>query len=105
MSDLTCCSLNDFLHAMSDETREGLLNLLRDREMSVNELTEHFALTQPTISHHLGILRRACLVTTRRDGRQVFYRANPDCIVRGCCEIQTLFHLCVSMKVSQRGKR
>lgn len=91
MNRITCCSLDEFLVAMSDETRQHILALLRDREMSVSELTEHFALTQPTISHHLGILRRVRLVTARHDGRQIFYRANPDCVATCCREIQTRF--------------
>ena len=78
MNRIACCELDDFLAAMSDETREQILVLLRDREMSVNELTHHFVVTQPTISHHLTVLRRARLVSTRHDGRQVFHRANPE---------------------------
>ena len=91
MRRITCCELDEFLTAMSDETRQRILALLRDREMSVNEITEHLALTQPTISHHLGILRRARLVSARRDRRQIFYRANPDCVAECCREIQARF--------------
>lgn len=105
MSGLTCCKLEEFLAATSDETRQRILALLRDREMSVNGLTEHFAVTQPTISHHLGTLRRTRLVSAWRDGRQIFYRAIPDCVVECCREIQTRFNLPVATKMGKRGKR
>ena len=102
MNRIACCELDDFLAAMSDETREQILVLLRDREMSVNELTHHFTVTQPTISHHLAVLRRARLVSTRHDGRQVFYRANPECVAACCREIQTRFHLPIAAKQRNR---
>ncbi len=76
---------------MGDDTREQILVLLRDREMSVNDITQHFALTQPTISHHLAVLRHAHLVATRRDRQQILYRANPDCVVACCREICSRF--------------
>ncbi len=93
MNRISCCELDEFLAAMSDETRQHILALLRVREMSVSELTEHFVVTQPTISHHLAILRRAHLVNARREGRQTFYRANPECVAACCREIQTRFNL------------
>ncbi len=104
MTHITCCQLDEFLLAMSDETRQRILALLRDREMSVNELTEHFAVTQPTISHHLGILRRARLVSTRRDGQQIFYRANPECVAACCREIQTRFCIPDAAVAAKREK-
>lgn len=96
MSRITCCQLDEFLVAMSDETRQRILVLLREREMSVNEITEHFAVTQPTISHHLAILRCAGIVSTRRDGQQIFYRAHPDCVADCCREIERRFCFPVS---------
>jgi DNA-binding transcriptional ArsR family regulator len=91
MSNPTCCDLDDYLKAMSNETRQRILALLREREMSVDELNAHFAVTQPTISHHLAILRRAHLVSPRRAGRQTFYHANPDCVGECCREILNRF--------------
>ncbi|KPK09695.1 MAG: hypothetical protein AMJ56_10120 [Anaerolineae bacterium SG8_19] len=40
--------------------------------------------SQPTVSHHLGILREAGLVSTRREGKQVFYTLNQDAVAV-CC--------------------
>jgi DNA-binding transcriptional ArsR family regulator len=93
MDAVTCCDFDDFLRAMTDGTRQRILSLLQGREMSVSELNEHFAVTQPTVSHHLAILRRANLVIARRDGRQIFYRANPDCVAECCSEILARFKI------------
>jgi DNA-binding transcriptional ArsR family regulator len=54
--------------------------MLRDREMNVGEIVSHFELTQPTVSHHLGLLRRAGVVLARREGKHVYYRANRCCL-------------------------
>lgn len=91
MSSLTCCDLNEFLAAIADETRQHILALLGEREMSVSELSEQFAVTQPTISRHLAILRRAHLVIPRRQGQYIFYRANPACVAECCREIWDRF--------------
>lgn len=88
-----CCDLDDFVKAMADETRQRILVLLREREMSVTELNEHLAITQPTISHHLAILRRAHLVGLRHEGRWTFYRANPVCVAECCSEILDRFNI------------
>ena len=47
-------------------------------EMTVTGLTARFSVTQPAISQHLAVLRESGLVLPRREGRQVFYRADPN---------------------------
>jgi DNA-binding transcriptional ArsR family regulator len=74
----------DFCKALSDSTRQSILELLQEREMYVGEITAAFALSQPSISHHLGILRDAGVVTSRREGQSVFYSLNQE-NVRECC--------------------
>jgi ArsR family transcriptional regulator len=49
--------------------------------MNVSALCEVLELAQPTVSHHLGLLREARLVRTRREGKQVHYALNSDHIV------------------------
>ena len=93
MNDSRCCDFDDFVKVMADETRQRILTLLQTGEMSVSELKEHFVVTQPTISHHLALLRQANLVLTRRAGKQVFYRANPACIAECCGEILRRFKI------------
>jgi DNA-binding transcriptional ArsR family regulator len=47
--------------------------------------------TQPTVSHHLAILREAGLVHTRRDGRQIFYSLNQDAVAVCCGRLMRVF--------------
>lgn len=59
--------------ALSDPTRREILRLLGRRDMSVGEIVDKFAMSQPSISRHLAVLRSAGLVTARRDGQNVVY--------------------------------
>ncbi len=64
--------------ALGDPTRCAVYEKLASRELSVRELTDGFAVSQPAISQHLAVLRKAGLVSERRDGRNIYYRARPD---------------------------
>jgi ArsR family transcriptional regulator len=76
-----------FCKALSDETRQRILEILQaDGEKCVSDLVDLFDVSQPTISHHLHFLKQANLVTSRREGKQIYYRANQDNIVE-CCGI------------------
>ncbi|MCS7096159.1 MAG: metalloregulator ArsR/SmtB family transcription factor [Nitrososphaerota archaeon] len=67
--------------ALADPTRLRILMLLGIREMCVCEVMIALGLTQPTASHHLGILENAGLVKSRKEGKWVFYKiANPKLI-------------------------
>lgn len=80
MDEIGCCSYEDFAKALADETRQAILELLQEREMSVWEIAACFDQTQPTISYHLGLLRRAGLLVARREGKQVYYAVNRCCL-------------------------
>jgi DNA-binding transcriptional ArsR family regulator len=60
--------------AVSDPTRRGILDLLLVSECSVSDLVRPFRISQPAISQHLRILRKAGLVRVRRQGRERRYR-------------------------------
>lgn len=75
----------DFAKAMADETRQRVMRLLCCRWLCVGDIVHEMrGISQPTVSHHLGILREAGLVHVRRDGKQVFYSLNQD-EVAVCC--------------------
>jgi ArsR family transcriptional regulator, arsenate/arsenite/antimonite-responsive transcriptional repressor len=59
--------------ALSDPTRREILRMLGRRDMSVGEIVDKFAMSQPSISRHLAVLRSAGLVNARRDGQNVVY--------------------------------
>jgi len=80
MSDITCCRYEEFVRALANETRQAILGLLKERTMSVEEIVACFSLTQPTISHHLAVLRRARVVLAHREGQHVYYSANRCCL-------------------------
>src|SRR5215217_7374365 len=61
---------------LSDRTRLNLLMLLADGEKNVTNLCDSLRLPQPTVSHHLGLLRMSNVIGNRRDGKQVFYSLN-----------------------------
>src|SRR5690242_3106000 len=57
-----------FFKAMADESRLRIIGLLAQGERSVQDLAQALALKEPTVSHHLAILKRQGLVTARADG-------------------------------------
>ena len=64
--------------ALADPTRRGIYERLRRREHTVGELTELARVSQPAVSQHLRELRRARLVTDRREGRRRYYHASRE---------------------------
>ena len=77
--------------ALSDPTRAQLVYLLTNGEYSVNELSENVAVSVSTVSHHLAKLRAIRLVSTRREGNQIFYSIDDSHVAALFRE--ALFHL------------
>jgi ArsR family transcriptional regulator len=65
--------LSPIFKALSDPTRLRLLNLLCEGEVCVCFLSEALKLVQPTVSRHLAYLKRAGLVSARREGQWIHY--------------------------------
>lgn len=68
--------------ALADKTRLKILLLLDIREMCVCEIMVALNLTQPTASHHLGILESVGLVKDRREGKWVFYKLKNKNVIK-----------------------
>ena|ERR671930_439779 len=67
--------------ALADPTRVAIVNRLSQADcVCVCDLTEAFDLSQPTISHHLRILREAGLVEATRQGTWAYYRLVPEAV-------------------------
>ena len=81
----------EFCKTLADPTRQKILEMLLEKEITVSEIVDAFNLTQPTVSHHLEILARSGLVTSRKEGKQVFYRTNQDNVVRCCGMLMSKF--------------
>ncbi|HWI64059.1 MAG TPA: metalloregulator ArsR/SmtB family transcription factor [Symbiobacteriaceae bacterium] len=66
--------LQDFLKALASETRQAILLLFVDgQERTVGQIAEQVKLGQSTASEHLAILKRAGLLTARRQQKEVYY--------------------------------
>jgi ArsR family transcriptional regulator, arsenate/arsenite/antimonite-responsive transcriptional repressor len=65
-------------HALSDETRLGLLDQLKNGERCVCELTDAMKAGQSRLSFHLKVLKEAGLIVDRREGRWMYYSIDPD---------------------------
>jgi DNA-binding transcriptional ArsR family regulator len=72
-SDADLEPLVGLFRLLSDKTRLNILTLLAGGERNVTSLCDELRLPQPTVSHHLGLLRMSNLIINRRDGKQVFY--------------------------------
>ena len=79
-----------FFKALGDETRLRIVKLLSIREMCVCEIMVALGMTQPTTSHHLNILENAGLVTSRKEGRWVFYSLEDPDLVRSMEKLEIL---------------
>jgi DNA-binding transcriptional ArsR family regulator len=65
--------LASLFRLLSDKTRLNILLSLAKGERNVTSLCKELELPQPTVSHHLGLLRVNSLIANRRKGKQVFY--------------------------------
>ncbi len=74
-----------FCKALADDTRQSILKMLQEKgEMCVTDIVDAFNMSQPTISHHLGILKAAGLVKSRKEGKLVYYAIDSDNVTE-CC--------------------
>jgi ArsR family transcriptional regulator, virulence genes transcriptional regulator len=69
---------SDFLKALAHESRLVILCILAEGEKSVSELEQELGLRQPTVSQQLARLRADGLVSTRRDGKVIYYNLASD---------------------------
>lgn len=76
-----------FAKAVADESRQQIMTLLCCQWLCVSDVVDKLGnVSQPTVSHHLAVLRDAGLVHTRREGKQVYYSLNQDAVAV-CCGV------------------
>jgi ArsR family transcriptional regulator len=80
-----------FAKALADETRQKIMNLVCCQWLSVSEIVEQLSVTQPTVSHHLALLREAGLVDVREEGKQTFYSLNQQRVAFCCGQLMIKF--------------
>jgi ArsR family transcriptional regulator len=82
----------EFAKAIADDTRQQIMRLCCCEWLNVGEIVDALQqVSQPTVSHHLGILRAAGLVKVRREGKQVYYTLNQDRLASACCVLTDNF--------------
>jgi ArsR family transcriptional regulator len=81
----------EFAKAIADETRQKIMQACCCQWRSVNELVELMGVSQPTVSHHLAILKEAGLVNVRHEGKQTFYSLNQNRVVSCCGQLMATF--------------
>jgi DNA-binding transcriptional ArsR family regulator len=81
----------EFAKAMADKRRQEIMRACCCRWVSVGDLATQIGVSQPTVSHHLAILREADLVNVRHEGKQSFYSLNQNRVVACCGQIMTVF--------------
>ncbi len=73
--------------ALSEPMRVRILDLLRDGERSVNDLTEHLGASQQNVSKHLVLLVDAGMLARRKDGNRVYYRIADEGVFALCEQV------------------
>ncbi|MCC6261792.1 MAG: winged helix-turn-helix transcriptional regulator [Anaerolineales bacterium] len=80
-----------FAKAISDDTRQKIMSVCCCCWLSVSEIVEKIGFSQPTISHHLAILRDANLVNVREEGKQTFYTLDQERVAFCCGQMMVKF--------------
>ncbi len=96
-----------FCRALGDQTRQDILQLLQKKgEMCVGDIVAAFdRSSQPTISHHLKILKQESLVTSRRMGKEIFYALNEENVEECCGMLWSKLVPAKSLEVYSKPKR
>ncbi|WP_422404373.1 ArsR/SmtB family transcription factor [Mammaliicoccus sp. JADD-157] len=63
-----------FIHGLSNKVRLTILELLKSKEMTVNEIVKQSQISQSSISQHLSCLKGCGLVNSRQEGKYVYYQ-------------------------------
>ena len=92
-----------FAKALADDTRQRIMELCCCNPMTVNELVESMGVAQPTVSHHLAILRNAGLVHVERKGKFILYQINQQKLAENCCQIARVFAPEIEVELGEGG--
>ncbi len=81
----------EFAKALADDTRQKIMSLCCCKQLSVSEIVDALEVAQPTVSHHLKILKNAGLVTSQRRGKEILYTLNQRRLASACCVVAVNF--------------
>jgi ArsR family transcriptional regulator len=80
-----------FARALADDTRQKIMQACCCQWLNVNEIVEAVQVSQPTVSHHLAVLRDVGLVLARSDGKYTYYTLNQERMAFCCGQLVEVF--------------
>lgn len=81
----------DFAKALADPTRQQIMQLCCCEWLNVGQIVAAVGVSQPTVSHHLAILREADLVQVRAEGKHSYYTINQERVAYCCGQLLNVF--------------
>jgi len=72
--------MDQLFKALDDPTRREMLELLKQGDLTAGEIASRFAMSKPSISYHLDLLRQAGLVVSEKEGQFVRYTLNTSVV-------------------------
>lgn len=90
----------EFAKALADQTRQRIMAICCCQELNVSEIVNQIEVAQPTVSHHLKILKSAGLVRSIRRGKEIFYTLNQRRLAQACCQVAADFAPDLSLELS-----
>lgn len=86
---------DDFLSALSDKTRQEIITFFYGTEEAcVSEIASRFTLSRPAISHHLILMRKAKILNSRKEGKEMYYSFNKEYVVTQLENLTRLIKKC-----------
>lgn len=72
-----CEECLELLRALADKTRQEIIMVFAScKEICVNDIAKNFTLSRPTISHHLNLMKRAKILNSRKEGKEIYFSIN-----------------------------
>ncbi len=84
---------DEFFQALASPYRREIIRMLKWKNMSAGEIAEHFTISQPSVSRHLDVLKRAEIVTAERRANQIFYSLNLSVMQEMYLQLKDLFDM------------
>ncbi|NTW02180.1 MAG: autorepressor SdpR family transcription factor [Oscillochloris sp.] len=86
-------ALTKTMQAMADPTRRSILQMLNDSDMTAGDIAARFAISAPSVSHHLNVLKAAELIVAQRSGQKIIYRLNTTVVQEMIQQIMHIFSI------------
>ncbi|MEA4987691.1 MAG: metalloregulator ArsR/SmtB family transcription factor [Anaerovorax sp.] len=67
---------SEIFKVLGEDARIDILNILGKQELNVSEIADKMRISRPTVSHHMQVLKRAGIVSSRREGKEIYYSVN-----------------------------